>query len=82
MFNLAPITIIHDYYFCPKDIDGAIGNPSYGTLGRFKPMSEPDRVVTDEVISNEDAVYETMPDNDDVKQSVQDHNETDYDVIL
>ena len=63
--------------------DGGIGNPSYGTLGRFKP-TEPDRTVTDEVIGNEAAVYETMPDNDDVIQSssVQDHDETDYDVIL
>ena len=33
-----------------------------------------------EVIANE-AVYETMPDND-VVQGAQDHNETDYDVIL
>lgn len=81
MYNPAAVTISYnDCYFCTKD--GAIGNPAYGTLGRFRP-TVPDRVVTDEVVSNEAAVYETMPDNgDDVVQSVRDHNETDYDVIL
>ena len=60
-------------------------NPAYayGTMGRLT-LSKPGGVVTnnrDEVIGNE-AVYETMPDNDEAVQNVKDHNETDYDVVL
>ena len=70
--------------FCIKD--PAFSNPSYGTLGRYKP-SEPDGEVatsnSDTVITNEDAVYETMPDNqDELLQNVKYHYETDYDVVL
>ena len=69
--------------FCIKD--PAFSNPSYGTLTRYKP-SEPDGEGAtsngDTVFTNE-AVYETMPDNqDELIQSVKDHYETDYDVVL
>ena len=42
-------------------------NPTYGSN-------------SNEVAASE-TVYETVPDNNGVIQSVQDHNETDYDVI-
>ena len=75
-------------YFCTKDptFDG-MQNPSYGTLGHYK-ASEPSAEVansntSDDVIPNEAAVYEIIPDNqDELVQSVKDHYEADYDVVL
>ena len=68
---------LHHWYFYPKV--GGLENPAYGTLGRFKSFKT-SRVATDdagdEVIANE-AVNETMPENNEVVQGV-DHYETDH----
>ena len=70
--------------FCIKD--PAFSNPSYGTLGRYKPSEPGGEEATsngDTVFTNEAAVYETVPDNqDELIQSVKDHYETNYDVVL
>lgn len=81
-------SIFDHVFFCTKDptFDG-MQNPSYGTLGRFKPPVPDGEVVnssnSDEVIANEGAVYETLSDNqDELIESVRNHYEADHEIVL
>ena len=83
--NICTFSVLYNNYtFLYQDT--GIPNPAYGTTGRFSPSKNGEVIAngnTDEVVANE-AVYETMPDDnqDELVQSVKNHYEADYDVVL